>query len=223
MRQAVIASSIVHVALLVVLFAVRVSPAIVMPGDAINVSLVDPGALRPQPPAPQPEPEPKHVTKAPAIKPQEDLGVKLSPPKPKPKPKTKEPVEEPKPVEPQVQQMTLPYQAVGSSGLRGAVSVDQANFEFTYYLLLVRNRVAQAWSPPAGLVTRGKQVQAVVYFRIGRNGSVSAVRLEQPSGFEFFDRSAVRAVTISNPLPPLPLGFSASDLGVHFGFEYATP
>jgi hypothetical protein len=33
----------------------------------------------------------------------------------------------------------------------------------------------------------------------------------------------VRAVTISVPLPPLPLGYAGSDLGVHFGFEYAAP
>ena len=30
-------------------------------------------------------------------------------------------------------------------------------------------------------------------------------------------------VTVSDPLPPLPLGFPGSDLGIHFGFEYARP
>jgi hypothetical protein len=40
---------------------------------------------------------------------------------------------------------------------------------------------------------------------------------------EFFDHSALRAVMVSDPLPPLPLGFTGEDLGVHFGFEYAAP
>ena len=63
----------------------------------------------------------------------------------------------------------------------------------------------------------------MVYFRIARGGEVSGVRLEGASGMEFFDRSAVRAVMISDPLPPLPLGFTGGDLGVHFGFDWETP
>jgi hypothetical protein len=27
-------------------------------------------------------------------------------------------------------------------------------------------------------------------------------------------------VTITEQLPPLPLGYAGSDLGIHFGFEY---
>jgi outer membrane biosynthesis protein TonB len=107
--------------------------------------------------------------------------------------------------------------------LSGEVAVDASNFEFTYYLLLVRNRVSQAWSPPTGLVTRGQPVRAVVYFRIHRDGEVSATRLESVSGVEFFDHSALRSVMLSAPMPPLPLGYAGSELGVHFGFEYVTP
>ena len=117
----------------------------------------------------------------------------------------------------------LPYAAVGSAGLRGAVAVDDANFEFSYYLALVRNRIAGNWSPPAGLTHGGEPVRAVLYFRIHRDGRVDATRLETGSGVEFFDRSALRAITLSDPLPPLPLGYSGSDLGVHFGFEYLAP
>ncbi len=69
----------------------------------------------------------------------------------------------------------------------------------------------------------GQPVRAVVYFRVSRDGGVSAIRLESPSGVEFFDRSALRAIALSAPLPPLPLGFAGSDLGIHFGFEYAAP
>jgi TonB family protein len=63
----------------------------------------------------------------------------------------------------------------------------------------------------------------VVYFRVGRGGEISAMRLETPSGQEVFDRSTMRAVTLSDPLPPLPLGFSAGELGIHFGFEWESP
>jgi TonB family protein len=111
--------------------------------------------------------------------------------------------------------------AVGGAGLSADVGVDDANFEFTYYLIALRNRIGQNWSAPAGIATSGKPVRAVVYFRVQRDGSVTQSRLEEPSGIAFFDQSAMRAVLISNPLPPLPLGFGGGDLGVHFAFEYA--
>ncbi len=109
------------------------------------------------------------------------------------------------------------------AGLSGDVAVDAGNFEFTYYLLLVRNRVSENWSPPAGLALHGQPVRAIVYFRIGRDGEVTGAALETASGAEFFDRSALRAVQLSTPMPPLPLGYEGADLGVHFGFEYAAP
>jgi protein TonB len=117
----------------------------------------------------------------------------------------------------------LPAAPAGPAGLTGEVAVDTGDFEFTYYLLLVRNRVAENWSPPTGLAMRGQPVHAVVRFRITREGEVTGAVIERASGMEFFDHSALRAVMVSDPLPPLPLGFTGEDLGVHFGFEYAAP
>lgn len=111
--------------------------------------------------------------------------------------------------------------AVGGAGLSADVGTDDADFEFTYYLIAVRNKIGQNWSAPAGIVTSGKPVRTVIYFRVGRDGALSDPKLEESSGFAFFDQSALRAVLISNPLPPLPLGFGGSTLGVHFAFEYA--
>jgi TonB family protein len=165
-----------------------------------------------------PQPEPRR--EVPDLAPEEPDGGKAVKPKPPPKPKQKPTEEKPVEIAPAA---ALPYAAVGNTGLRGQVSLDQGDFEFSYYLLLVRNRIAQSWSPPAGLATGGQPVRAVVYFRIARDGSLSGIRLETPSRVEFFDRSATRAVMISDPLPPLPLGFAGGSLGVHFGFEYATP
>lgn len=110
--------------------------------------------------------------------------------------------------------------ALGVAGLSGDVSVDASDFEFTYYLLQVRNRIGQSWGAPAGLVTNGQPVRCTVFFKIDRLGRISDVRLEDASGVTFFDQSAVRAVNISSPLPPLPAGYGGSTLGVHFGFQY---
>jgi TonB family protein len=217
-RGSVVGSALVHLGLLGVLFVARPARTIVIAGpDVVQVSLVDPAAMpivAAPPPAPAPKPEPA------AVQPSEDEGVKLEPPKPKPREK---PQEQTPPRAANLPDVQLPYAAVGNSGLRGAVAVDDANFEFAYYLTLVRNRIAANWAPPAGLTHGGEPVRAVLYFRIHRDGRIDATRLETGSGVEFFDRSAVRAVTLSDPLPPLPLGYSGSDLGVHFGFEYLAP
>jgi TonB family protein len=218
MRGAILGSGLVHVLVLAALFTVRTAASLVIPGpETVQVALVDPAALTPaSPPKVEvPRPEPKLTE----VKPEEDTGVKLQPELPKKK-KVEKPRDE---VAPPPESPALPSAPVGSAGLKGDVAVDARDFEFTYYLVLVRNRIAANWAPPAGLVTGGRRVRAVVAFRIGRGGSLTAVRMEAVSGMEFFDRSALRAVVLSDPLPPLPLGYPASELGIHFGFDWEAP
>jgi len=216
-RSALVGSALVHAGVLVLVFAVRQSEPIVVAGpDVVQVALLEPGAL-PRAVA-SASPSATATMKVPDIRPEEAEGVKLVPPKKAPRPAAPASEE----AAPPSTGVGLPYARVGTGGLSGAVGVESRDFEFTYYLMLLRNKVAQNWSPPAGLET-GRPVRAVVYFHVGRNGSVSAVRLESASGVEFFDRASLRAVTLSDPLPPLPLGFPGSDLGIHFGFEYTRP
>lgn len=215
MRSAVVGSGVVHAAVIGALFVVRHSTPLVVPGpDVVQVALMDMPST-PTPPAettPPPKPE---ITK-PEIKPVDESGVKLEAPKPKPKPA------EPKRQATPAPTLKLPSAAVGAPGLSGEVAVDAPDFEFTYYLVLVRNKIAGNWTPPSGLAG-ASGAKVVVYFRIARDGSVLGAQLESGSQFEFFDRSALRAVLVSDPLPPLPLGFGGSDLGVHFGFGYTAP
>ena len=216
-RSALVGSTVAHVAILAFLFTVRQGEPLIVAGpDVVQVALLEPGALL-RPALERASPE-KAAMKVPDIRPADEEGVKLAPPK-KPVRKAEPAREE---AAPPATGPALPYARVGSAGLSGAVAVDSRDFEFTYYLMLIRAKVAQGWAPPAGLAA-GRPVRAVVYFRVARNGGVSAVRLESGSGFDFFDRAALRAVTLSDPLPPLPLGFPGSDLGIHFGFEYAQP
>lgn len=220
MRASVLGSGLAHMALLVVLFYVRSPVPLVVPGpETVQVALVDPTALMPAPaPTPAPEPTPPKLE---SVKPVDDTGVKLTPEPPKKKKKPEKPVDTPP--APQPEAPTLPSATVGSAGLKGDLSLEVHDFAFTYYLVLVRNRIAANWAPPAGVATGGRAVRSVVYFRIGRGGEVTGVRLEERSDLEFFDRSALRAVMLSDPLPPLPLGFSGGDLAVHFGFDWEAP
>jgi periplasmic protein TonB len=221
MRAAAMASFAVHVAVMVLLFAIGAGASHIVPGpEVVQVSLIAPPSdvVAPQTPPPPREPTPRGET----LKPTDATGVKLAPlkarrdEKEKPLPKKTEP-------EPLPTTTVLPAARTGPQGLTGEVAVDSGNFEFTYYLVLIRNRITDNWSPPTGLATHGQPVRATVYFRVDREGQVTAPRLEAVSGAEFFDRSALRAVQLSTPMPPLPDGYTGADLGVHFEFEYQTP
>jgi colicin import membrane protein len=108
----------------------------------------------------------------------------------------------------------------GPGGFSSQLQLDIENFEFSYYLVAVRNKVSSNWSPPAGLVAPSGVVRVVVFFRIMRDGKISDLAVESPSSVGLFDQSALRAVLRAQPFPPLPRRFAENSLGVHFGFEY---
>ena len=66
-----------------------------------------------------------------------------------------------------------------------------------------------------------KAPRVYVTFEIGRDGTVSSVGVQQSSGIPSLDRSALRAVQASSPLPQLPADFRGSKVNVTFYFEYS--
>ncbi len=217
MRGAVTGSALVHLGLAGVLMVLQArAPRLMVGPDVIQLALLDLPAAAPA----APPPVTRTAVKAPELEREPGTGVKVAPEKPKPTPKPAPAPEPERPVTPA--RTDLPAAPMGRPGLSGDVAVDAGNFEFSYYLLLLRNRIAAHWTPPSGL-SGGQPIRAVVYFRVLRDGSIRDVRLESASAAEFFDRSALRAVAISDPMPPLPDGYSGAVLGVHFGFEYTAP
>jgi colicin import membrane protein len=101
---------------------------------------------------------------------------------------------------------------------RSAIRVDEKDFRFGYYLEIIKERISYNWSPPPVAGTP-EGIMSTVYFRISRDGRVTDLKIETGSDYDLFDRAALRAVDLSNPLPPLPSGFKGRWLGVHFEFE----
>jgi TonB family protein len=217
-RSALLGSTLLHAFAVWALFIFALPGNLKTPPRAIQVALVNlpQGAFRPsqgaqvETPAPVPDETPDVKQPVETAPPEKDA---VRPPD------AKTPV--PKRPAPGIPGgIKTPTAALGVPGLSGDVSVDASDFEFTYYLLQVRNRIGQSWGAPAGLVTSGQPVRCTVFFKIDRLGRITDVKLEDASGVPFFDQSAVRAVNISTPLPPLPAGYGGSTLGVHFGFQY---
>lgn len=93
-------------------------------------------------------------------------------------------------------------------------------FPYAYYIEALRNKISSSWY--RSLVTpglRGRFLTAV-RFQIRRNGMAESIEVEQASGVESLDLSALRAVQNAAPFPPLPADFPSQALVVHFEFVW---
>lgn len=154
----------------------------------------------------QPRPEP------PQPPPREQESVTLEKAEPVEKPAEEPPPPEP---EPETVQEESGKSVVGDEKMR----LDVEEFPFSYYLALLKSRIQANWEPPVLRARLTDPIETVVYFKIQRSGQITNIVVETSSGNFIYDQAAVRAVTLANPLPPLPYDFPERELGVHFEFE----
>jgi TonB family protein len=98
------------------------------------------------------------------------------------------------------------------------VEVDAPNFEFPFYLKIIRGKISSAWSPPV-IKTGDVRTEVVVSFTLITTGKVESIEIEKSSGNTFFDQAALRAVYLASPFPPLPREFQEPNLKIHFSFS----
>jgi TonB family protein len=100
-------------------------------------------------------------------------------------------------------------------GVGSGSSLDVADFCCPEYIATMVVRIRQAWNQ-----TQGAVGQTMVKFTIQRDGKLTDVEIERPSGTTTLDISALRAVRTTNTLPPLPAAFTNPTLTVHLNFQY---
>ncbi|MBI5554843.1 MAG: TonB C-terminal domain-containing protein [Elusimicrobia bacterium] len=94
---------------------------------------------------------------------------------------------------------------------------DVNDFPFLYYLNIIQKNVSANWNfAYEGTVHQ----KVVVFFKIDKNGKIYDSEVEKSSGIAFLDQSALRAVLLASPFPPLPNEYDGAFLGIHFGFEF---
>lgn len=222
---------------------------LIPPGKVYSVNLVSIPVARPAPAAKpvetkatKPETKVEPVKPKPRKPPEDKEAVKPPSPEPKkteekkePEPKTPEP-EEPEAETPEEPEATgdehtaehtesgpgtpVVASALGESSTQGTVSLDVANFGFSYYLVALQAKVASNWFPPGSVGSPGEVVRATIHFRVMDDGTIEAATVETSSGVPYFDRCALRAILLSSPLAPLPQEFEEDELGVHFEFSH---
>ncbi|RPI51366.1 MAG: TonB C-terminal domain-containing protein, partial [Acidobacteria bacterium] len=83
------------------------------------------------------------------------------------------------------------------------------------YIADMINRVRRNWN-------QNQQASGVVMmkFTIQRNGQITGIEVEKPSGYSPLDIESQRALVNTRTLAPLPAAFPESQLPVHLSFEY---
>ena len=106
----------------------------------------------------------------------------------------------------------------GAGGGGGSLLVGDASFEYGWYLARMQALIEQNWSRPI-LTDLTQTLRAGVRFTIRREGTLTGIELAQSSGDAAVDRSALRAVNASSPLPPLPYEYGKDSLPITIFFN----
>lgn len=197
---------------------IEFTPITIVPVQALGVQEpVTPPSRAQAPPQPEPEPmsQPKEAEpepEAPSL-PSPDKKAAKKPPAPVPAPVEKTPADA------SAAQGNLGQRkgsamgsSLGTSAFGAAVGgLDNPDFVYGYYVDQMLAMIGGQWQRPP----LGAEIQAVIHFRIHRDGHISDVRIVQSSGYNSYDLAGLRAVQTAAPFPKLPQSFKHSSLGVN--------
>ncbi len=95
----------------------------------------------------------------------------------------------------------------------------QPGIRFRAYYDRIWSQIRSSWVIPEGVTARVSLV-TVVGIRIAEDGEIEQFWIEERSGNEYYDQSALRAIRKANPLPPLPKDLRGEPLDVGINFRY---
>jgi len=97
--------------------------------------------------------------------------------------------------------------------------IDIQKFPYEWYLRMMESKIYGNWETLSIDFSAERNLHALVYFKINRRGEVFGLKLEKATLVEEYDRSALEAIKLASPFPPLPPGYEEDYLEVHFGFK----
>jgi protein TonB len=117
----------------------------------------------------------------------------------------------------------MSYTQVVTAGGAGGVSLGPDNAfgqRYGYYVAAMRNRISSNWLMSTVSPNILSAPRTYLTFEIQRDGTITNPETTQSSGIPEVDRSALRAILASNPLPPLPADYSGGSINVQFYFDF---
>ncbi|KAB2960570.1 MAG: TonB family protein [Candidatus Methylomirabilis oxygeniifera] len=98
------------------------------------------------------------------------------------------------------------------------VTVGNTDPALAYYFVLIQDKITSNWMPPK--MSPGAMAGVSVSLRILRSGQIRNLAVGSSSGDRLLDDSAVRAISLSSPLPPLPPLYKAEALSLELRFTF---
>ncbi|MEO5347164.1 MAG: TonB family protein [Magnetococcus sp. YQC-9] len=207
-----------------------------------------PQALEPPPPPPPaPKPLPETPPPVPIIKaPDKPDGIKPAR-KPKEKPKSPEkpsrkieemaprssakeqgdPLTRPLNLNPSLSELTRwdrersrQAREYGIKAQEETINLDTPKPQYTAYFTRLKERIQQGWIYPAEAKRNQLSGSLAMRFTIERDGAISDIRIERPSGAAILDQAALQAVRNIHPFLPLPDDWNLERIHIKTVFEY---
>lgn len=201
---------------------IEFTPITIVPVQALGVQEPVAPPQRQTPPEPRPEPKPAETRPEPKPdQPQLPATEKAAQKKPDSRPEAGaavEPEAAPAGSAPETlgQRRGSPTgSSLGTSSFGASVGFDNPDFTYNYYVDQMLAMIGSNWQRPP----LGAEIEAVIHFRIHRDGHISDVRIVQSSGYNSYDLAGLRAIQLAAPLPKLPQSFKHGSLGVNLIFR----
>ncbi len=99
--------------------------------------------------------------------------------------------------------------------VRGRITSRLMEIRYKTYYNTIWEIIKNAWVIPEGVHVR-RGLETIVGLRVSKDGRVLSIEIENSSGNDPFDQSAIRAIEKSSPLPPLPGEEESMEVGIRF-------
>jgi TonB family protein len=120
-------------------------------------------------------------------------------------------------------QPSMSYTQIASGAGEGGLSFGEGGDfgeRYGWYVASVRNRISGNWLLSTISPNILTAPRLYMTFTILREGTITDVEITQSSGIPEVDRSALRAVLASNPLPTLPSDYAGNRVKVNLYFDF---
>ncbi len=118
---------------------------------------------------------------------------------------------------------TMSYTQMVTAAGTGGVAMGQGNAfgqQYAWYVAAMRGRISGNWLLATVSSSIVSAPRVYLTFEILRDGTITNVQITQSSGNPEVDRSALRAILASNPLPALPPDYRGGSVNVQFYFDF---
>lgn len=86
---------------------------------------------------------------------------------------------------------------------------------FNTYIKKMTQIIKSNWDPPI----KTPKTNTIARYTLNKKGEISNIKIVKSSGILQNDESAIKALKISSPLPPLPVEFQGTSVDIEFHFD----